>query len=101
MSVTCYNCAAVLDYINVLEPLSRQEACPKCYRDLRVCKMCFFYDTHAYNDCREPSAERVTDKTKSNFCNFFKLNTVLADPTKNPNSREALMAKAMDLFKKN
>ncbi len=32
---------------------------------------CRFYDETAYNECSEPSAERVVDKEKSNFCDYF------------------------------
>jgi hypothetical protein len=102
MSLTCYNCGNKLDYIDPLVPLSRQETCPKCYRDLRVCRMCVFYDQQSYNECSEPAAERVTEKMKSNFCNFFKLNLKL-DPLSSEtvvNSRDQMLAKARDLFKK-
>ncbi|MDH4467644.1 MAG: hypothetical protein QE271_06255 [Bacteriovoracaceae bacterium] len=104
MSVICYNCSHNLDYIDPLTPLSRQETCPKCYRDLRVCRMCQFYDTSSYNDCGEPAAERVVDKTKSNFCNFFRLNlqkiSNSGEIISKSNSKEDLLAKARDLFKK-
>lgn len=33
---------------------------------------CSFYEGGAYNDCRESQAERVLDKTRSNFCDFFR-----------------------------
>ena len=51
--------------------VSRRDACPHCQRDLRCCKQCKFYDHHAYNECKEVMAERVADKERSNFCDYF------------------------------
>jgi hypothetical protein len=39
--------------------------------DLRCCRQCRFYDTTLANQCREPQAERVSDKTAANFCDYF------------------------------
>ncbi len=50
----------------------RQTQCPSCGADLHCCMNCSFYDPGSYNDCREPQAERVLDKNRSNFCDFFK-----------------------------
>ena len=53
--------------------VSRQDVCQACGRDLRCCKQCKFYDPSAYNECREVAAERIVDKERSNFCDFFAL----------------------------
>lgn len=53
------------------EKIGRQDTCPRCGKDLRCCKQCKFYDPHAYNDCREVSAERIVDKERANFCDYF------------------------------
>jgi len=37
--------------------------------------MCFFYEPKSYNECKEPVAQRIVDKEKNNFCEFFKLTT--------------------------
>jgi len=52
--------------------IGRQTECPSCGSDLHCCLNCSFYDAGAYNDCREPQAERVLDKSRSNFCDFFR-----------------------------
>ena len=39
--------------------VGRQLQCPSCEADLHWCLNCSFYDVGAYNDCREPQAERV------------------------------------------
>lgn len=53
------------------ERIGRSDVCPRCGRDLRCCKQCHFYDSHAYNECREVSADRVVEKERANFCDFF------------------------------
>ena len=48
-----------------------REVCPFCRADHHCCLNCHFYDPGAYNQCREPQAERVLDKDRSNFCDWF------------------------------
>lgn len=72
-SATCWKCGA--EQTGILLPLSRTEACGTCGADLHVCRMCRFYDTGVANACREPVAERVTDKTRANFCGYLELRT--------------------------
>lgn len=49
----------------------RDETCTGCGRELRCCRQCEFYDPDAYNSCREVAAERIVDKERSNFCDYF------------------------------
>ncbi len=51
--------------------VGRQAQCVSCGADLHCCLNCSFYEIGAYNDCRESQAERVLDKSRSNFCDFF------------------------------
>lgn len=51
---------------------SRRDTCPFCHADLHCCFQCAFYDPGAYNQCREPQAERVLEKERSNFCDYFR-----------------------------
>ena len=51
--------------------VGRRDTCPGCGIDLHVCQQCRFYDVRVYNECHEPQAERVLDKTRSNFCDYF------------------------------
>lgn len=77
--------------------VGRRDTCPACMADIRCCKMCQFYDPKAYNDCRESSADRVQDKEKANFCDYFKIGS----PGSNPDqARQDALAKAAALFKK-
>ena len=64
----CYKCNTK---ITDIEYISRSDTCPKCGFDLRCCRNCRFYDSGSYNDCKESQADRVTDKEKSNFCDYF------------------------------
>ena len=64
----CFSCGHELD---IPEKPGRRDACPHCGADLRVCRNCRFYDEKACNESREPVAERVVEKEKGNFCDYF------------------------------
>lgn len=64
-------CSACGKELSVGRKVGRSETCGQCGADLHVCLNCLFYSPGAYNDCREPQAERVVDKKRSNFCDFF------------------------------
>ena len=51
--------------------VSRAEVCLVCGADVRVCYNCLYYEVGAYNSCREPQAERVVEKDRANFCDYF------------------------------
>jgi hypothetical protein len=91
---TCWNCGeglSALDY-------GRNDSCPKCGRDTRTCKGCVFYDKSSNNECRESQADRVVEKEKANFCDYFKP-SYSGTGTGIP-ARDALKAAAEALFKK-
>lgn len=96
MSSKCYKCGSELhESFNII--VSRTDSCPKCMADIKCCKMCKFYDSTAYNECKEFQADRVADKEKANFCDYFKLTSSYNDPDK---ARQDALAKANALFKK-
>lgn len=64
----CHSCSKELALIR--KP-GREETCPHCGADLHICLNCSFYSPGAYNECREPQAERVVEKKRSNFCDYF------------------------------
>lgn len=90
---SCWSCGAALGPLDY----GRQDSCPKCGRDTRVCKGCVHYDPSANNQCREPSAERVVDKEKANFCDYFRPS---AKGGSGAPARDAMKAAADSLFKK-
>jgi len=69
-NLVCWKCGADLAALTL--PLMRRDECPSCRAELHVCRMCVDYDPQVAKHCREPTAEEVSDKTHSNFCDFFK-----------------------------
>ena len=80
-------------------PYGRKDTCPGCGADLHACAQCRFYAPGHYNDCREPQAERVLDKEKSNFCDLFEPSAGEGTPA-GEDSRAAAKARLDALFKK-
>lgn len=71
----------------VVDRVGRRDECPHCHADLHVCLNCQFYDSAAYNECHEGNAERVLEKDKSNYCDYFSVGAGLprpSAPTSNP-----------------
>ena len=64
----CHSCKKE---IIVSDRVGRRDECPHCAADLHVCLNCSFYDSKAYNECRESNAERVLEKDRSNYCDYF------------------------------
>ena len=89
---TCWKCGSPLP--DLLLPLPRREACPRCRAELHVCRMCEFFDPVAPQQCREPVAEHVPDKSRANFCGYFRISlhafTGSAEPS--PDARRDLDA---------
>ncbi len=69
----------------VEDVIGRDSVCPNCNAYLHACIQCEFYDPSAHNQCREPSAEFVSDREGANFCEFFR-----------PNSRKKGESKKID-----
>ncbi len=92
----CHNCKKELD---VGRKVGRREECPFCGSDLHVCLNCRFYAPGSYNDCKEPQAERVVDKARSNFCDYFEFRDA-ASAGGEKGEEKSLQSKLEDLFKK-
>jgi hypothetical protein len=75
----CFSCKRELE---VGEKAGRTETCLFCNADLHCCLNCQFYDPRAYNQCREPQAERVVEKDRSNFCDYFSFRDASATEAK-------------------
>ena len=88
----CWHCGADLTPLDY----GRQDTCRKCGRSTRACRGCLNYDKSAYNECREPQADRVVDKETANFCDYFKPGGTGGTAQ----SKDALKAAADALFKK-
>jgi hypothetical protein len=68
-ALRCYRCGASLAKLSL--PLSRHDQCPECGVDLRVCRMCRFYDPGLPDQCAEDDADDVHEKARANFCDYF------------------------------
>lgn len=93
-SAHCYKCNSPFEY-DALKKVSRGAECPKCKTSLKCCKMCTFFEASSYNECKEPVAERIVDKEKPNFCEYF---MVQIGPRTIQNTNE-LLSKAGSIFK--
>jgi hypothetical protein len=89
----CWNCGeglTMLDY-------GRQDTCRKCGRHTRACRNCEHHEPGAHNDCRENQADRVVEKERFNFCDYFRPR---AQAGQGAASRDAMRAAAEALFGK-
>lgn len=64
----CFHCKK---QVRVGAKPSRNETCPYCSSDLKVCLNCRFFNPQVTNQCSEPMAELVVNKKKANFCEYF------------------------------
>ena len=62
----CYFCGALYE-----GQVYRTSLCSECGKELKICYSCAFYDSTAPNQCREPRADKVVDKDRANFCDYF------------------------------
>jgi hypothetical protein len=66
----CFACGATVELASG-ERVAFRDTCPRCDADLHVCRNCAHHDPAAYNECREPNAERVGDRERANRCDYF------------------------------
>jgi hypothetical protein len=91
----CFSCSTELHLPH--GPVGRSATCDACGADVRCCLNCTFYDTSCYNECREPVAERVVNKDRGNFCDFFRLR--IGKAVDDTSEKESALKKLDDLFK--
>ncbi len=92
----CHSCGKPL--VLAAEKVARTEECAECRIDVRVCLNCKFHDTSSYNECGEPMAERVVDKDRRNFCEYFSLFKGERAST-GEDEKQSALDKLNDLFK--
>ena len=96
----CWYCGSAIEEA---DPIGRSLRCPKCGKDLRVCRHCRFYLSGARGDCSESQAAPPQDKERANFCDWFSLNARFREETpgeKGARDRAASARSAFDnLFK--
>ncbi len=90
----CWHCRRPLGKVDY----GRETDCLGCGKATRVCRNCRHYTRGRPDDCEEPMAERVMEKERANFCDYF-------DPTPEPASTSGktpaddLLDAAATLFK--
>jgi hypothetical protein len=98
----CQACGAELGY-KPGDIVGRNHTCPGCNAELHACVQCAHHDPRAANECREPQAERVDDRRKANFCEYFALRRERAAAGGSggaPTRADAARARLDSLFKK-
>ncbi len=96
--IFCYNCKKAIPDVDPADRIKRRQECDYCQSSLRCCLMCVFYEKSYYNECREPMADRIVDKERPNFCDFYRIRSgesISADEAK-----QKQIDAAMALFKK-
>jgi hypothetical protein len=92
-SGNCWKCSRHLTPLDY----GRSDRCLGCGWDTRVCKNCIHYDLSYNNYCKENQADRVVEKEKSNFCDYF---SPRSGPGGTATSKSDLVSAAEALFKK-
>jgi hypothetical protein len=90
----CWHCGADLHSAD----FGRETDCQGCGKATRVCRNCRWYAPARPNQCEEPMAEPVMEKTRANFCGYFEATTEPRGETA-ANSDDSLRQAAEDLFK--
>jgi len=97
LRMNCWHCGKATE---IVERVGFRDECAACGRSLHVCRNCKFYHIAYNNSCREPQAERVVDKERFNFCEYFAPGSGEGARAGTP-SKSAAQAKLEALFKKN
>lgn len=92
-------CHACLKALEIKPPVGRQDSCVFCGSDLHCCLNCVFHAAEAYNECHESQAERVIEKGRGNFCDYFVFRDTAPD-LKKKEARESARARLESLFKR-
>jgi hypothetical protein len=96
IKITCFQCHEVLKFVS---HVGFREECTKCGADVHSCKNCEHYDAKVYNECKEPMADKVRERDRANYCEYFRARG-LASTSSPDKAKTDLMAAAEALFKK-
>lgn len=98
MQVQCFHCQKINQ---ISDKVHFRDECESCGQDLHSCKQCQNYDEGSYNECKDPSADRILDKEKANYCDFYIVKAgVAGEASSSSPSKSDLLAQAEALFKK-
>lgn len=96
--VRCFACNAEVP-LATGERVGFRDTCPRCSADLHACRNCLHHDPSAYNECREPQSERVSDRDRANRCDWFAASDEESSGAAESGRQKAL-SKLDELFKK-
>ncbi|MGL4987577.1 MAG: hypothetical protein ACRC5H_10660 [Treponemataceae bacterium] len=74
-----------------------RDECPYCHADVHCCKNCTFYSIDSHYECHEDVDERVSNKEKANFCEYFVIAT--ANKKEESDTKKNALQSFNDLFK--
>ncbi len=97
MKIKCFKCGNIEE---VSESVSMRAECEKCSSDLHCCRNCSFYSESSYNECKESQADRVLEKEKANYCDYFRANDETSSSSPLTSSKEDVYKKLDSLFSK-
>jgi hypothetical protein len=95
--MNCWKCG---NPVETKERIGFHAHCERCDRPLHVCRNCSFYDPAYNNQCRETMAERMVDKERENFCEYFAPAAGSAVAPAGPSPERAARERLEALFKK-
>ena len=88
----CWKCKKEISVSQVF----RNTECPECHADLHCCKACKFYAPGSHYDCKETVDDIISDKERSNFCDYYAAKQDISaegsDKTKADAARDAFNA---------
>lgn len=99
MDYHCFKCGKALQ-LGTAGFVGRKDECAHCKADLHCCKNCAHFDANAYNGCTESQAERVLEKDRSNFCDYFTFRQGTASGAGVSKQKDNALAQLDALFKK-
>ena len=68
--MNCFGCGVAVE-LAAGDRVGFRDSCEACGADLHICRNCTHHDPSAYNECREPNAERVSGRERANHCDYF------------------------------
>ncbi len=97
MKILCFGCKKE---VSIEDKVGFRQDCADCGHDLHSCVQCQHYDPKIYNECKETMADRILEKQKANYCEFFSaaVSNNLAQTV--DQKKIDLLAQAEALFKK-
>lgn len=91
----CWNCGHGLTKLDY----GRESTCLACDKPTHCCRNCRQYAPGRPNECLEPLVDRVVEKTRSNFCEFFEPSAHTTGSSASASHPDQLRGAAEELFK--